>query len=88
MPLTMTVPLVGRERPAMMRMVVVLPAPFGSEEAEDLAGRGREAEAVDGREIAVSLCEIVDFDHPERQGIIAAAGQPSVLTPVEPNGRT
>src|SRR5688572_27341487 len=29
MPLTRTVPAVGRERPAMMRMVVVLPAPFG-----------------------------------------------------------
>src|SRR4028118_548657 len=29
MPLTTTVPLVGRERPATMRIVVVLPAPFG-----------------------------------------------------------
>jgi hypothetical protein len=29
MPLTVTEPLVGSDRPATMRMVVVLPAPFG-----------------------------------------------------------
>src|SRR4028118_2427076 len=84
MPLTTTVPLVGRERPATMRIVVVLPAPVAAveghgaaggggeaghdadrrglagagraEEAEDRAGRGGEAQTVDGGEITVSLC--------------------------------
>ena len=36
-PPTRTVPDVAGRKPVRMRMVVVLPAPFGPEEAEDLA---------------------------------------------------
>ena len=49
--------------PAMLRMVVVLPAPFGPDQPEDLARRHLEGEPLDGREVAIQLLQSLDFDH-------------------------
>ena len=46
-----------------MRIVVVFPAPFGPEEAEDLAPLDAERDVVDGRDAAVALREVLDLDH-------------------------
>ena len=42
--------------------VVVLPAPLGPREADDTAGLDREAEVIDGGEVAESLREAADLD--------------------------
>ncbi len=47
----------------MMRIAVVLPAPFGSEEAGDEPGLDLERDVVDGREGAVALGESFHCDH-------------------------
>ena len=49
--------------PAMLRIVVVFPAPFGPDQAEHLAGLHLEGEPADRREIAVELLEPLDLDH-------------------------
>ena len=41
---------------------MVLPAPFGPEQPEDLAGRDLEVDAVDGQDVAVALDEATDPD--------------------------
>ena len=46
----------------MISIVVVLPAPFGPEQAEDLAARDLEADAVDGLDVAVRLAQVADGD--------------------------
>ena len=48
-------PSVGSVSPRSMRIVVVLPAPFWPEQAEDLAGPDLEVEMVDRDEVAVFL---------------------------------
>ena len=45
-----------------MRMRVDLPAPFGPEEAEDLAVLDGEADAVHGGEVAELLDDVADVD--------------------------
>ena len=47
----------------MQRMVVVLPAPFGPEEAHDPPGSGTEARAIERHDGPVALREIDDFEH-------------------------
>ncbi|MCK7461395.1 MAG: hypothetical protein MZU84_04670 [Sphingobacterium sp.] len=47
----------------MTRMVVVFPAPFGPEEAEDLAPLDAERDVVHGGDPAVALREVLDLDH-------------------------
>ena len=42
---------------------MVLPAPFGPEEPEDLALVDAEADVVDGGEAAVVLGEVLNLDH-------------------------
>ena len=42
---------------------MVFPAPFGPEEAEDLAALDAEAHVVYGSEAAVPLREVLDLDH-------------------------
>ena len=45
-----------------MRIVVVLPAPFGPEDAVDRAARHREVDAVDGARVAEGLDEARGLD--------------------------
>ena len=61
-PGTLIVPPSGVRRPAIDSTVVVLPAPFGSEDAEDLAFLDGEGDAVNGGAVAIALGEVVDFD--------------------------
>ena len=60
-------PAVGLSSPAIMRIVVVLPAPFGPRKPWISPGWHLEADAVDGGERAVRLDEIVDGDHRRRR---------------------
>ena len=59
---SVAVPDVGRTRPSSIRSVVVLPAPFGPEEAGDPARRDREAEVVDGGQRAEPLGQPRELD--------------------------
>ncbi len=52
----------GGWRPSIISIVVVLPAPFGTEEAEDLALSNVERHAVDGLDGAVGLSDVIDGD--------------------------
>jgi hypothetical protein len=54
-------PRVGMMIPAMLLIVVVLPAPF--DQAEHLARPDPEREAADGGEVAVQLLQALDLDH-------------------------
>src|SRR6185312_2247913 len=63
LPLTVTVPDVGRSSPIIMRMVVDLPAPFGPRNPGDGPRRDREAEGVHGGGVAVALGELACLDH-------------------------
>ena len=56
-------PRSGGRKPVSMRMVVVLPAPFGPEDADDLPLGEGEGDAGDGREIAELAGQVVRFDH-------------------------
>ena len=58
-----TCPAVGRRMPAIMRSVVVLPAPFGPEETEQLAARHVRGRSRDRGEAAVALGERTQLDH-------------------------
>ena len=46
-----------------MRIVVVLPAPFGPEEAKDFSALDAEAHVVYGGDPAVSFREVLDLNH-------------------------
>ena len=48
MPAMVTRPAVGSERVVQTLMVVLLPAPFGPEQAEELAALDGEVDALDG----------------------------------------
>ena len=52
-------PAVGRISPSSILSVVVLPAPFGSEEAVDLAAPYGEVHVVDGESVAVALGQML-----------------------------
>ena len=62
MPRTLTSPPSGLRRPSRISTVVVLPAPFGPEQPEDLARRDLEVDAVDGLDVAVALGQAADAD--------------------------
>ena len=62
-PHTVTSPAVGAMNPAIMRMVVDLPAPFAPKKAEHFAGSHRKTEVVDGKFVAVALGEVIRRDH-------------------------
>ena len=47
----------------MMRMVVVLPAPFGPRKPRISPGAARERDVLDRGEVAVPLAQVRDFDH-------------------------
>ena len=55
-------PLVGFDTQPIIRMVDVLPAPFGPEEAERLARLHLEVDAVDRDEVAEALGEVRSLD--------------------------
>ena len=65
-PQMLAVPPVGEMKPASMRMVVVLPAPFGPEEAEHFARLDLEAHVVYRRERFVPLAQVFRLDHASR----------------------
>src|SRR5215471_3209881 len=52
----------GMVIPIIMRMVLVLPAPFGPSRAENLALLDGEREIVDGDEVVVGFPDLVQFD--------------------------
>ena len=56
-------PAVTGETQPIMRMVELLPAPFGPEEAEGFAATDVEVDAVDGDEVAEALDEPACMDH-------------------------
>ena len=62
-PATFTVPLVAGMKPVMIRIVVVLPAPFGPRNPRISPLRGGEADVADGDQVTVALGEVADFDH-------------------------
>ena len=55
MPSTSTSPESRAVRPSQISIVVVLPAPFGPEQPEALAGRHLEVEAAHGDDVLVDL---------------------------------
>ena len=61
-PSTVACPPSGARRPSRISTVVVLPAPFGPEQAEDLAAGDVEVDAVDRDEVAVALDQPADAD--------------------------
>ena len=61
-PSTDTRPASGERRPSMHSIVVVLPAPFGPDQAEDLALEHLERDLVHGVQGAVRLREAGDLD--------------------------
>ena len=69
MPNTEIEPASGRSRPATMRSVVVLPAPFGPSSAIELAGAHREIETVDGGPVEDFL-QAADFERGERLELV------------------
>ena len=62
-----------------MRIVVVLPEPFGPEEAVDLRARDREVDVVDGDEVAEAAREAARLDRElaHRAVAVVAAGTSS-----------
>ena len=62
-PLTVTRPAVGLSSPAIIRIVVDFPAPFGPRKPVTIPGCTDEAQPVDREFVAVTLAEILDFDH-------------------------
>ena len=56
------VPEVGGVSVVIMRISVVLPAPFGPEQAENFAVGDVEADVVDGDEVAKLFHEMVHFN--------------------------
>ena len=63
MPLRMTLPASGSIMPQVMRKLVVLPAPLGPKQADDLAAIDAEIDAVDHAAAAVGLHQSLDFEH-------------------------
>ena len=61
-PSTETMPLVLVRYPSRISTVVVLPAPLGPEQSEDLARRDLEIEPAHGVMVAVALVKIADED--------------------------
>ena len=61
-PAMRAVPEVGGVSVVIMRIRVVLPAPFGPSKSEDFALGDIEADVVDGNEIAKLFYEMVDFN--------------------------
>ena len=63
MPTTRSVPAVGRVSVAIVRMSVVLPAPFGPRTASTLPGRDREVQPGERLDVAEVLREALGLDH-------------------------
>ena len=61
-PATTAVPEVGGVSVVIMRISVVLPAPFGPEQAEDFARVNREAHFLHGHEVSELFRQLDDFD--------------------------
>ena len=72
-----TEPLVGCRIPAIIRMVVVLPAPFGSQQPEQLAPRHVERDAVHRGELAVALRQVRQPDHAVLRTMASTASRSS-----------
>ena len=62
MPATEKLPRLGSRIVVSMRTAVVLPAPFGTEDAEHLAGLDRDGQIVDGDERSEELCDPMRLD--------------------------
>ena len=76
-PRTRAVPEVGSIRPISMRMVVVLPEPFGPRKPKTLPRRDGQVEAVDGElSAAVALGERSGLDH-GLLGVLPTSGLPA-----------
>ena len=73
-PLKVTVPVSGRVRPTIMRMVVDLPDPFGPTKPVTRPAGDGEGEVVDGSTGAVGLGESFDGDHRTTSALVMRAG--------------
>jgi len=62
-PSNRTCPSLGRSMPVMILTVVDLPAPLGTEKADDLARRHAKAYILNGWDAAVASVEMLDFEH-------------------------
>ena len=58
-----SVPPSGFSCPMIMRNSVVLPAPFGADDADDAAARQLEVEVLDQQVVAVALAQVLGLDH-------------------------
>ena len=56
-------PAVGRINPASILIVVVLPAPFGPEQRDDLAGVDRQRDIAHGDAVVEDAAEVLGDDH-------------------------
>ena len=63
MPSTRSSPAVTGDMHAIMRIVLVLPAPLGPRKPNDSPGRDLEVDAVDGREVAEPLGQRAGMEH-------------------------
>ena len=61
-PSSVTPPLSAALSPSMISSVVVLPAPLGPEDPEELARTHLEAHTVDGTQIAIALAHVIHDD--------------------------
>ena len=59
----LALPAVGVMKPASMRMVVVLPAPFGPRKPSTSPGLTVEADVVHGGERVVAFGQVFGLDH-------------------------
>ena len=72
-PNTRASPEVGTTSPISMEMVVVLPAPLPPSSAVIEPARKREADAIDGGDVAIDLAQVPHV-HGRRQGPIVLPG--------------
>ena len=74
MPSTSAVPESGLFSPSSISMVVVLPAPFGTEQAEYFATAHLEGDSVNSLDIAVALAMTRSHDLNDRSACVVAGG--------------
>ena len=84
-PRTLTVPDVRFRWPSRISTVVVLPAPFGPEQGEHLAGLDREAQVIDRPLLAVVLAQAPH--HHDRPGSVRTVHTPFTTPRTAPSAR-
>ena len=89
-PAISTCPAVGRMRPVIARIVVVLPAPFTPEQRDHLAVAHDQVDAVEHHRFAVAGVELAQFEQRRlhvRSRLRVLSCHPSRMPPQTPLGR-